>query len=143
MDGISWYSVTKWGRNWCGLPDHSVLVPYIGDFRKYQQPPKNSGPKKQQRASRTPCSSPQNLIKISHFHHLIVHNTHLIINKDRLHGFSLPLLLLLHSQLMYLVHIWIVLLHDLELYLLPYFPFLSFSFEDLPSHDDHTLHRLV
>jgi hypothetical protein len=125
-------------------------IKYIGDFRDISATfqdisaiSEKQRPQKTAKSEPHPGSSPQKLIKISHFHHLIVHNTHLIINKDRLRGFSLPLLLLLHSQLMYLVHIWIVLLHDLELYLLPYFPFLSFSFEDLPSHDDHTLHRLV
>lgn len=70
-------------------------------------------------------------------------NTHIIINKDQLRGFSLPLLLLLHSQLMFLVHILIDRIHDLEQPLFSYFPFLSFSFEDLLAHGVHTLHRLV
>ncbi len=141
MDGISWHSVTKWGRNWCGLPDYSVLVPFIGDFRNISATFAKTAAHKINKKRATPRAA--RLSNPNNDQPLPTLNTHLIINKDRLHGFSLPLLLLLHSQLMNLGHIWIDPLHGLELFLFPYLPFLSFSFEDLPSHDDHTLHRLV
>jgi len=126
---------------------------YIGDFRNisapyqkyqrlstiYQLPPKNSGPRSTKNEPHPVQLASLKLIKIT----LSTLNTHIIINKDQLRGFSLPLLLLLHSQLMYLVHILIDRIHDLEHPLFSYLPFLSFSFEDLLSHGDHTLHRLV
>lgn len=45
MDGITWHSVTKWGRKWCGewgYPRVIVFYPRVSVF--YPRPPKNNGP---------------------------------------------------------------------------------------------------